>query len=395
LSKTIGAIDGVDAVTVHLVIPEDDLFGQDDTHPSASVLVRTRRGQDLDAGQVQAVVHLVASSVEGLVPGEVTVADSAGRVLSAPGADGASVAAGDARTGQVVAFEQKLASSVEEMLGTVVGTGHAVVRVSADLDFDERNTTIERFETPEAGATAVTEATTEETYTGTGGGATGVLGVDGAPIDGAGEEPTDYTKAQAERTFAVGKVTEQVKAAPGAVRRLSVAVLLDGTVDAAANQADIERLVSAAAGLDPARDTIQVGRMPFDTTAAESARAELAEAEAAAQRGEMVDLARTAGTVAIVALVLLLLARSVRKASRRAPVVEPLLTAELDAARAVELVAGAPAGAPELALVGAAALPAAPEEQRALVANHIGSLIDQQPDEVAQLLRGWLGDRRA
>ena len=88
LARTITAIDGVEAAKVHLVIPEEDLFSDDERQPTASVLVKTKPGSTLDPGQVQAVVHLVSSSVEGLVPEQVTVADDQGTMLAAPGEDG-------------------------------------------------------------------------------------------------------------------------------------------------------------------------------------------------------------------------------------------------------------------------------------------------------------------
>src|SRR3954447_15390894 len=139
LSKTIGAIDGVDAATVHLVIPQNDVFAQDNHKRSVSVLVQNTPGKSMGPGQVQAVVHLVSSSVEGLDPGSVTVADSKGNMLSTPGDDGALSAAGDARTEQTSAYQDSMSKSLQDMLSTVIGPGHAVVKVTADLDYDQRS----------------------------------------------------------------------------------------------------------------------------------------------------------------------------------------------------------------------------------------------------------------
>src|SRR5436190_3527012 len=78
LSKTIGAIEGVAAASVHVVVPNNDIFSADASKPSASVLIQNTPGKHTTPGQVQAIVHLVSSSVEGLTPDNVTLADSKG-----------------------------------------------------------------------------------------------------------------------------------------------------------------------------------------------------------------------------------------------------------------------------------------------------------------------------
>src|SRR5438477_10108837 len=183
LARTIGAIDGVSGADVHLVIPADDVFADDSRKPSASVLLRPKTaGKKFSSDQVRAVVNLVAGSVEGLTPDAVTVADSAGHVLSAPGADGLADS-GDAQATQAQAFEDGLARSLEDMLAPVTGAGGAVVRVKADLDFDQRSTTTESFAQPAAGQTSpvVNESTSQESFAGPGASnaAGGVLGTTG------------------------------------------------------------------------------------------------------------------------------------------------------------------------------------------------------------------------
>ena len=385
LSKTISAIDPVEAATVHLVIPTEDLFTEDEQHPSASVLVRTGEGKTLSPGQVQAVVHLVSSSIEGLTPDEVTVADTTGRVLSVPGEDGNMAAQGDAQSQQTVAFENNLAAGIQDMLTPVVGTGRAVVRVKASLDFDRRETTVERFENP-GGPITLAESTSEENFTGTSGSAIGPLAAD-ANSTVTGGDQNDYTKTEADRQFAVGKVTEQVMAAPGGIERLSVAVLLDGKVVSAGDIEKVQGLVTAAAGLDPARgDSVEISRMNFDTTATDAAAKEL---EAAGEESsDPLGMARNVGSVLIVLVVLALAYRSARQSAKlRYPVAVPidLPRAELEAESSIENA---------LAASEAVSLPA-PTEGRPMVETHVGTLIDRQPDEVANLLRSWLADRRS
>src|SRR4051812_12635910 len=163
LSKTISVIDGVAAATVHLVIPPDDVFANDASKPSASVLIQNVPGKTIGPGQVQAVVHLVSSSVEGLDPDSVTVADAKGTLLSAPGTGGLAASMGDARAQQTRTYEDNVSKSLQDMLATVIGPGHSVVRVTADLDFDQRSTTTETY--GNKNATALNETTSKETFT--------------------------------------------------------------------------------------------------------------------------------------------------------------------------------------------------------------------------------------
>src|SRR2546429_2568825 len=115
LAKTVRSINGVTAATVHLVIPQKDIFTNDQKKPTASVLVATSPTRKLTADQVQAVVHLVASSVEGLDASDVTVVGADGMVMSGSGVDGGS-AGGDQRGRQTQSFEQRMGTSLQQML---------------------------------------------------------------------------------------------------------------------------------------------------------------------------------------------------------------------------------------------------------------------------------------
>lgn len=143
LEKTIEALDPVNTAVVHVALPQEELFESDTKPTTASVLVSTNPGSSLDTGQVQAVVHLVASSVEGLDPKQVTVTDSTGKVLSAAGDDAATL--GDARAQQVESFEQDMQKSVQQVLDRVLGPGNSAVQITADLNFDKTTTQTTRY----------------------------------------------------------------------------------------------------------------------------------------------------------------------------------------------------------------------------------------------------------
>jgi flagellar M-ring protein FliF len=392
LTKTIASIEGVEAATVHLVMPEEALFSEDGRQPSASVLVKTKPGKTLSGGQVQAVVNLVSSSVEGLVPEQVTLADANGTVLSAAGEDGANAAAGDARAVQTASFEKDLQTSVQEMLTPIVGSGKAVVRVKATLDFDKRATTSERFNPEDKQAPATSESVTTEVYEGGGQIVGGVLGPEnvGNPALGGGE--SNYEKGQESRTLAVDKVTEQVQSAPGKVERLSVAVVLDAEAAGVIAPAQVEQLVAAAAGIDRERgDVVEVSRMAFDDTAAKAAEEEFAKIAAAEKAAERWTLIRTVGVLLVVGLLLLYALRTMRR-DRRTDVEIPYdmqaMQLSLEAEEAAAL-AAAERRALEPPPVSAE------EKHRLTIQGEIGELVERQPEEVAQLLRGWLADRRS
>lgn len=391
LSKTISSIDGVQGTTVHLVIPEQALFSEDTRQPSASVLIKGKPGRTLSAGQVQAVVHLVSSSVEGLDPAQVTVADAAGNVLSAAGDEGAAAAAGDARAAQTATFETRLQESVQQMLAPVVGAGKAVVRVKAELDFDKRETRTERFDS-EQDAPTVSESTATETYEGTGQVVGGVLGPENVTTPEGGD--SSYDKEQVNRTYAVGKVTEKAVSAPGSVERLSVAVILDAEAAGVVNPAEVEQLVVAAAGIVPERgDVVEVSRMTFDDTAAKEAEEERAAIEAAERSKERWSLVRTVAVLLVVGLVLLHGLRILRR-DKRTPV--DISVQEIEARQASAIEAEEAAMLAAQARLQLEATPSDPAQARRMsVQSEIGDLVERQPEEVAQLLRGWLADRRS
>ncbi|MDH5292970.1 MAG: flagellar basal-body MS-ring/collar protein FliF, partial [Acidimicrobiia bacterium] len=161
LARTLSAMSGVAGATVHLVIPEEALFIENQEPVTASVLVDPR--QSVGEADVEAIVMLVASSVEGLEPNQVTVASTDGSVLHAAGEDSVTVM-GNRQLRMTEDFETALSSDLNDMLSSVLGSGRASVVVRAQLDFDERETESETY-TPES-ATPIRSQVIEETFTG-------------------------------------------------------------------------------------------------------------------------------------------------------------------------------------------------------------------------------------
>ncbi len=423
LTKTIEALDSVEAANVHLVIAQNDVFAQDSQKPSASVLVKTKPNQPLDSGSVQAIVNLVASSVQGLSPNDVTVADTKGAVLSAPGIAGS--AAGDAHAGDTASYESRVTESVQQMLDQIYGPGHAIVRVAADLNFDEKATTADAYgndiadqvvgttPTTVAGATtpttapALTQNQSTETFTGPSSSSTGVLGPNGTPAAAGGN--TNYSKNTSDTTNGVGKVHAEVRSAPGKINRLSVAVIVDGNKVQPSDVPNVQSSVQAAVGLDPTRgDTINVTRMSFDQTASKDAAKALSSSEQQKKQNALFDMIKALVALLLVGVVLFLAWRAMKKAAAREPIRVPLDLRALEAGTGAALPAADMARllqSQQLAQLQAledhdgpaslepASLPEPTEMDQ--LEHEIVALIDRQPEEAAATLRSWLADRRS
>lgn len=378
LARTISSMDAVEGASVHLVIPEDDLFTQDNEMATASVLLTT--AGNLSPMQVQAIVNLVAGSVQGLQAQSVTVTDASGNLLHQPGEDGTAAAAGDMRQYQTSSFESRLASSVEEMLQQVVGPGNAIVTVNADLNFDRIQQTTETFGNGNGaadGGIPLQSTTTTETYEGVGAPSVGVLGPDGQPLVGADGETTNYTLTDGSTSFAVDRSVQDILSAPGSVNRLSVAVLLDANAEGS-DSAQVQALVEASVGFSAERgDIIEVSALPFDASAAEEAAAEAEAAAAAASRAQMFEMIRTVGSVLIVMIVLFLAWRSAKKSLPQREVE----TIPLDLA-ALEVTDDEDDDEVDEDLL---AIESGPN-----LTDEVTALIDGQGDDMAGLLRGWM-----
>ncbi|HEV7755512.1 MAG TPA: flagellar basal-body MS-ring/collar protein FliF [Mycobacteriales bacterium] len=396
LAKTVKSIDGVQAAVVHLAMPEKSVFADEEKKPTAAVLVELGPGKKLAPQQVQSIVNLTSSSISGLAPEDVTVADSTGALLSTAGAVGGGAGVADARTQATHEYEDRLAASIQSMLDQVVGPGHSVAKVTSQLDFDQTQTKTEKF-TSDPKTKALKESATNETYNGTGGGGAGVLGPDNIQVPaGTAAGNGTYDKKSSATENAVDKVTEVRNAAPGAVVRQSVSVLLDAKTSASLPAGEVQKLVSGAAGINTARgDQVYVSQMPFDGTAATTAQKDLAAAKADEQRAQYMSIGKTAGLGLLVALLVFFAWRQSKK-TRRSDVsyaelerLDDTELAELEGFRAREL-----AAANRTALEGGARGPADPDPS-AHKRDEISAMVDRQPEEVAQLLRGWLADRRS
>ncbi|MDU4093848.1 MAG: flagellar basal-body MS-ring/collar protein FliF [Pantoea sp.] len=143
LSRTIETLGPVKNARVHLAMPKPTLFVREQKSPSASVTLTLQPGRALDEGQINAIVHMVSSSVAGLPPGNVTVVDQSGRLLTR--SDSAGRDLNDAQLKYATEVESRYQQRIEAILAPIVGSGNVHAQVTAQIDFDTREQTEEQY----------------------------------------------------------------------------------------------------------------------------------------------------------------------------------------------------------------------------------------------------------
>jgi len=391
LAKAIESIDSVAAATVTLTIPQQTVFvGSSEDKPTAAVLVKTTGGS-MSADAVNAIVHLVASSIPNMNPDDVTVADASGAVLHAPGMD--TQLASSSQIAQTQTYDAALEKKIEDMIGLTLGPGHAAVTVAADLDMSKSSSVTTKYTRPVTGTDVPTQQNdSKESLSQAGAASTnGQLGVGagtGTPV-GANTPTTAYIKTTTQHVNAVNSVVTNADIPPGAVKHLSVSVLLDSAV---VKPTDISTIwqpsILAAAGIQPTRDganALKVTTVAFDKTAQKAEQSQLA---AATTSNPMFDLIKHFLTLLMLCVVLFFAWRAIKRAeSNRVPLRVPIDLLALEAPTRVE---------PALTGARAAIAPARAslDAPASTIEGEITELIERQPDEVAQTLRSWLADRR-
>ncbi len=278
LARTVSSLEPVRSARVHLVLPQRELFARETRPASASVAIGLRPGKRLEAEQIASIQSLVASAVPELKMEAVSIIDQNGTLLARGGDSNenkATLKAEEMRLKQ----EQRLIQTIEDLVGRTVGYGKVRASVTADLNFD-RTTTAEELYNPEqqvARSTQTTEENAQEREAGEDNVTVenNLPGVGGDVLGNQG--PTSNSNRIEEVTnFEISKTVRNTVREGGGVRRLSVAVLVDGTYATAedgtktyqprseAEIDQIEALVRSAIGFDSERgDTIEVVNMPF------------------------------------------------------------------------------------------------------------------------------------
>ncbi len=414
LTRTIQQINGVAQAWVNIVLPQSSLYTSSQQDPTASITLRLNPGVALDPGQVKAIMHLVASSVQGMKPSDVTVVDTDGNNLSdevnnSTLSNGVTAATYGTALDVERTYESQLSQQASSMLSTVLGPGKAVVRVNALLNWDQLQQDSTTYgQQPNQIASQSTNNITSN------GAATQTAGAPGTgsnlvptPTTTAGSGGNTYSQSQTNTVYDVSQTVEHLTKAPGSVQRLTVAVFLDGQYPATTISA-IQQAVGNAIGLNASRgDQITVSAIPFNHATDTAAK----QALVAQQQQATLETLWRGTALALVAMALLIFAlrASRRMKSRVSPSTVTLINDQavpLDqlqsAAAQGELPDGQPtesglimlASSPDdmLAAAKQQQLTEAEQQHRAEIKENLVSIAQNHPEMLANVIQNWFDE---
>jgi flagellar M-ring protein FliF len=280
LERTIGSLEAVKTVRVHLVTPEKSLLSSDQALSTASVTVQVNPGFTLDAAQVRAVTHLVASSVEGLKSENVVVVDGEGNMLAdGIGTEGElSLSLKDDQRAAELAYAAEVQKRVQTILDKILGPNKSIVQAAVEMDWTQREVTSNTYAPTEVAIRSSQTINESSSSGGTTGGVPGAASNLPTPVaTTTGAESSSYQRNEETLNYEVSQTQLHEISAPGKINRVSVSVMVDSISDDA-QLAIIKSAVEVAAGIDTTRgDQIVVESFAFDRTALDALSAELAQ----------------------------------------------------------------------------------------------------------------------
>lgn len=409
LARTIDALNRIKSARVHLVLPERALFSREQKNPTASIMLSVRG--ELSASEIRAIQHLVAAAVEGLTPDRVAIVDDAGQLLASGGADDGSTALSGQADERTASIEARLKTQVEDMLTNIVGPGRARAQISAEVNRDRSTKTVETFD-PNA---QVIHSTQNKSVSNTSnGGADGTVSVSNA-LPGAAQSTSPSASTQQGSTteettnYDNSKVTETSTTDAGGIKRLSVAVVVDGNYadDGKGNltysprpQAELDQiktLVQSAIGYDKTRgDDVTVVNLQFAQKPPPTAVGTAGPGLFDFTRDDMMNGAQMLVTLFIALALVFFVMR---------PLLRRVLTPEAPLALtpSAELL---PAGSHAMSASGDVMMDAEHSgkppswmsnakslgEAQLQTLKTVGSLVDENPKQAALIVRDWLNN---
>ena len=403
LARTIDQMNEVMEARVHLVLPEESLFQEDRKSPSAAVVLKLHPGSHLTQNQIQGIVHLVASAVKGMEEDKVTVMSTDGQVIFKKNASNDPLQMNGARLEFKAHMEDALRQKVQSMLEQVLGANHVVVRVTSDLDYNQVNVEQDTYD-PDGSVVRSQQRSIEnnESDSAARGNPDAPVNiesrlVENQPKDQQKDQPKDqqkkFNRQRETVNYEINHVSRKTVQAPGTLKRLSLAVIVDGAYamkpDANGQEKptfvgrtpdelkSLEDIAKKAVGYDESRgDQISVTNVPFatDVTGTDDVKV----------GNRWLDLLKTYQStlkfVLLAVLVFLFLVRPFMKRLQEMGKAVP----QLDKS-------GAPAALPEG--TSEAAQLAGPES-KALTGpssrDQALALVQQNPEKATEILRTWL-----
>ncbi|MCX4309360.1 MAG: flagellar basal-body MS-ring/collar protein FliF [Desulfovibrio sp.] len=402
LARTISEFPSVESARVHLVMPQRSLFVEERQSPSASVVLKLNRpNQKPDQKEINAILNMMVMAVEGLDKNHVSITDNGGKVLYEPQEDNLTgISSTQLEHRQQV--QNSLEKRIEEMLQPIFGPGRVIAKVNADIDFSQKTIRREIFD-PEK-TVVRSEQRSEETQQGRANLEAGAPdanfrgdGITGSVSHQNGNRETRTTN------YEINREEQQIVANVGDLRRLTVAVIIDGSYEKTEGAwsfvprkpEELERvrqLVSNAVGLNAERgDSLEVSSAPFNDS----------EPPHEPNFAEMLaDYAERLGKPLLNALLAFLFLMLVVR-----PVVLALIRPKVEAGEMVEGLEGLPSAEEQLALYEALEeanrtdeeeIEAGDEDEELVfkdieaIKAHIFSLSDNHMEQVVTLVRGWM-----
>lgn len=408
LTRTIEQIEVIEKARVHIVLPEDSLYKKNEKPATASIMLRLYPEKTLSKKEIRGITNLVAHSIQGLLPENITIVNDRGKILNDPEEDSDKAKDESKKTLDQLEMtkkvEERIQANLQSLLDQALGEGKAFVRVSVELDFDQRLTDKATY-TPVVDDAGIIRSQQDitETYTGNSqvpGGPAGTQSNIPGYVATQGNARADYEKKESTKNYEINEEKSKIVASPGSIRHLNVGVLVNDELTAA-QQESIRKSVASAAGIDVRRgDTISVEPVPFSNELANRRAAEEQKVKDAEMRQTYIIVGLILLLIIIAVAVFLYRRRQARLAAEAAAAAEAQRRAEEEAARKAEEARQAAEFAEmrRQAIANGETPPEAPqelsaEEKRAIEEREaVEALVNTQPAEAAMLIKSWLSE---
>jgi flagellar M-ring protein FliF len=419
IARSIRMLTGVRAARVHLVLPHHTPFSRDQQPAQASVVITMAGNARLDSQGVQAVLNLVAAAVPGLKPQGIAVIDSRGTLLARAGQISGEDA--EAQSGEDIrrATEAKLTHAIEDMLERSLGPGHVRAEAAVDMNFEHVKETTENYN-PDQQVVRSSQSVNDTNKSTEGEKSVSVQNnLPNADAGGTGQTGSSDQRTEETTNYEIGKVVRTLVREQPQIARISLAVMVDGTVSPGADGklawhersaddlARIKRLVQSAVGFDAKRgDTVEVASMRFVQTDDSTPDTQKGLLGLGLERGDLLGLGQSAILGMVILLALLFVLRPLAIRLSEAGLLSggedaPLMLADGTVAYPGGL---AGTGMPALAANRANAMLA--DESMLEMANiegqirassirKLSELVEKHPDESLSIMRAWINQERA
>src|SRR5208337_563486 len=288
LARTINGMSPVLESRVHLVLPEDSLFKEDQKPPSAAVVLKLRSGAGMDERELQGIVHLVAATVRGLEENRITVMSNDGKILYKKNQEEQSSKLNNSQLERKQRMADDMRQKVQSMLEQVLGPNRVLARVSRDLDSNQVQIAEETYN-PDSTVVRSQQRTTESSEGKEGGAAKGnpdvPINIEGKLLQNSPQADASKPAKQINRqhevvNYEINKTSRQIVQMPGNIKKISAAVIVDGKYEtkpgadgkpkqtyvprSAEEMKSLDELVKKAVGFNETRgDQITVSNIPF------------------------------------------------------------------------------------------------------------------------------------